>query len=259
MRKVVLIIILITIGMVVEAGEEWGYLDIYNRVESLQVNHDIELVKDDEYLPNASDGLDQYDIEQVLWMPSDVSGIHSIVENKGLYWDVRPNQSTTPYDISLVIHNSFLSEEKSNYLEVEFRQFEGEPYADFGGKPILFQQTSSTNPSAFYPVYDLRKAMAQNSGVVPLENVAAGSYNKNNPYGSGILTMGVRFLADLNDSNDVNLEDFAIFKVDWKQSGSGLVSDICGVNGIPDGTVDMFDLICFLEEWLKDINDPSTW
>jgi hypothetical protein len=108
----------------------------------------------------------------------------------------------------------------------------------------------------------VRRAIAQNEGKVPLEDLAEGTYGPGtmtsdvNPYGDGSLTIGTRLLSDLNENGRVGLDDFAYFAADWNAIDVNSVADISGPNGIPDKNVDFYDLGAFSDDYLKDINDP---
>jgi len=133
-----------------------------------------------------------------------------------------------------------------------------EPYGEyhFGNKPITF----SSDRLPYGPVVDVRKAIAENSGVVDLIDVPSGTYNQWAPYGTGSLEIGTRLLADLNDSGHVDLGDFALLAEDFGEEPRGqYVGDITGPNGIPDGYVNGFDLGAFCDSYLADVNDPNTW
>ena len=129
--------------------------------------------------------------------------------------------------------------------------FTGTGTYNFGNKPIVFE----SDRLPYGPVVDVRRAIAQNSGNLSLIDAPVGTSGE---YGSGILEIGTRLLTDLDDSNEVNFEDFAIFAEDWQKGPGQYIADITGPSGIPDGNVDNYDVAAFCEDWLKDINDPST-
>jgi hypothetical protein len=54
----------------------------------------------------------------------------------------------------------------------------------------------------------------------------------------------------------VNFEDYSILAMEWLSKSGILVSDITGAYNIPDGRVNMFDLMEFAINWLK-CTDPS--
>lgn len=175
---------------------------------------------------------------------NDISG--NPVERVDL--DRRSEHSSTPFKLDS-FYKGTLGSDSNDVLHFNFPNLS---YTFGPNEPILFQ----SDRMPYGPVVDVRRAIAQNSGGVPLIDVLAGTTGE---YGSGVLTIGTRLLADLDDSNEVNFEDFAIFAEDWQKGPGQYVADICGPNGIPDGYVDNYDLAAFCEDWLKDINDPSTW
>ncbi len=189
---------------------------------------------------------DGYDIWDASWL-NPMSGEPSLYSDIGTHQlssDYRLPTSTSDFLVKLV-YNGTLSSDTPNQLQFSFPNY---PSYLFENKPILFQ--SSLLP--YGQVVDVRKAIAQNSGVVSLINLPAGSYNVNTPYGEGILTIGTRLLADLSDNGDINLEDFALLALDWQNPAQGqYVGDITGEFGIPDGYVDMYDLVEFCSEWLE--------
>jgi len=241
-----------------------GSLELRNYVE-LQGNNNYIQVKhfSEEMCPGISEGKDQWDAEGPGYMP-DYSGLYSEVNDVGTLWefwkDYRPKDSNTPFNIKLV-YNGRIDSSKKNWLYIKFRTI---GYT-LGNRPIIFQQTNSTDPNAFYPVYDVRRAIVQNEGIIPLEDLDAGRYGPGTitsdvtPYGSGILTIGTRLLSDLNEDGKVGLDDFAYFAADWNAIDVNSVADISGPNSIPDKNVDFYDLGDFVNDYLQDINDPNTW
>jgi len=62
-------------------------------------------------------------------------------------------------------------------------------------------------------------------------------------------------LTDLNDDGTVNLEDFAVLACCWDDDGGCVEPDWCeGSDFNMSGTVDMFDLAFFAENWLRQAN-----
>ena len=49
----------------------------------------------------------------------------------------------------------------------------------------------------------------------------------------------------------VDLADFAILAADWQKPQGSYDGDITGPNGIPDGYVNMYDLVKFCDDWLR--------
>jgi len=242
-------------------GINEGCLEARNYVEDAEGNNNYIQTQhaSESIAPGISEGKDKWDRFGPGYMPNN-SGSYSEVNDVGTLWefwtDSRPENSNTSFNIKL-IYNGKINETKQNWLKFNFR------YIDyrFGNRPIIFQQTSSTDPNAFYPVYDVRRAIAQNEGKVPLEDLAAGTYGPGTmtidvtPYGDGSLTIGTRLLADIKNEEDglVNLDDFAVLANEWGKSDVNSIADISGPNGIPDKNVDFYDLDAFAADYLKDI------
>jgi len=57
---------------------------------------------------------------------------------------------------------------------------------------------------------------------------------------------------DINDDGKVNIEDFAVLSVWWDDENACSTTDWCeGADFDMSGTVDMFDLAYFVENWLR--------
>lgn len=238
-------------------AENPGCMIVTNRLNSHQRN--VNLIRDDVNFSGAEDGYEGHD-SIANSQPFDYPNFYSDIETHLLWDDFRQEDSNKPYDLDMGFEGT-LAENQSNWLEFSFpyeeNPFTGEGPYDFGGKPILFQQTNSTNPNAFYPVYDVRRAIENGEGVgiIALENVAAGDYTQFDPYASGRLDIGTRLLADLDDNGTVDLYDFAPIGNDWGQTNVNSIADISGPDGLPDRNVDMWDLKAYAEDYLMSIND----
>lgn len=231
------------------AKAEEGFLQVFNKLNGSEPS--LTVVRADQYYPNATDGFDSGLDAETLSVPVGAADITSLIDNPtqmDLVSDYRLEASILPYDIRLFFNGT--PGNPTNNLEFKF------PYAgvEFGDEEITF----SSDRLPYGPVVDVREAIAKNSGGVPLMD-APGTYTVMTPYGVGTLEIGTRLLADLDDSNEVNFEDFAIFTEDYQKGSGQYVADISGPNGIPDGYIDNYDLAAFYEDWLKDINDPNTW
>ncbi len=181
-----------------------------------------------------------------------ISGMHNVTsffDGQDNRYDHRPADSNELFDIRL-IYSGATTETKTSRLHFSF-QF-GPDYM-FGNQPITF----ASDNIPYGPVVDVRAAINQNSGDLPLIDVPVGTTG---PYGTGVLDIGTRLLADLNDDGIVNLIDFAILASYWgnhlgPSPEVSCVANISGPNGIPDGlggyaVVDEYDLIAFAREWL---------
>ncbi len=219
-----------------------GVLEIQNYVNSTIGMSPLDLCHYEDSV-GATDGYDNsLDVDVILPDLNRCSIYSDIVTNK-LRIDCRSILSTTAFDVKL-IYNGNLTSSKENRLAFSL------PYGDewkFGDKPILFQ----SDLLSYGSVVDVRRAISDNNGIVPLTDLAAGTYSSSTPYGSGILTIGTRKLADLNDDGTANLQDLAIMNQGWKKTHGKYDGDISGLNGIPDGYVNEHDLSVFSEDWLR--------
>lgn len=64
---------------------------------------------------------------------------------------------------------------------------------------------------------------------------------------------------DLDLDGKVNLSDFSYLAQLWNKTDVNSMSDISGPSGIPDKTINIYDLSLFVRDYLKDSNDPNTW
>ncbi len=71
-------------------------------------------------------------------------------------------------------------------------------------------------------------------------------------YSNDVFSLGDTELTDLNGDGTVNLEDFAILAAWWDDENACLPPDWCGgADFNMNGTVNMFDLTYFAENWLR--------
>lgn len=221
-----------------------GGLTIENYVNSGAGTEILRIVHNDDV--KATEGYDTLDLHFSEGFPSNRCSLYSEMSSHKLIRDHRPLGSTSDFLVKLV-YKGTLSSDAPNSIKFEL------PYGpdfEFGDKDILFQ--SDLLP--YGTVVDVRRAIAENGGIVPLVDLPAGTYDPNTPYGEGILTVGTRILSDLvNEVGTVNFQDFAELSKDWKKPQGQYVGDITGPNGIPDGYVDPLDLSVFSSEWLKTI------
>jgi len=221
-----------------------GYLNIDNYVGSTIGTSPARAMHYDS--SGISDGYDSsWDVSAILPMSGRCS-IYSDIGTNKLRTDFRLTDSNLPFDLKLV-YNGTLTSDANNVLEFSFLD---ENYTFDANDQIHFE----SDRLPYGPVVDIRRAISDNDGNIPLIDLAAGTYSNSTPYGSGILTIGTRLLSDLDDSNEVNLKDFARFANDWQQSQGQYTADIAGPNGIPDSYVNYYDLDAFSDDWLKDVN-----
>jgi len=197
--------------------------------------------------------------------------IISKVEGHELRLDRRPVYSMTPVDLELSLHSQSGADIVVNNLKNELRcsfvtsSLTGEIY-DFGKKPISLWRRhfgELDEPVGLELLAHLRKAIAKSPGeiaIIPLPNLNE-VYCSEVPYDFLQLRFDV-FPGDLNLDGKGDEKDYAILGNDWKNRNSktgGLVSDIDGPNGVPDGELDFIDANDIFEDRFKNINDPNTW
>jgi len=221
-----------------------GCLKIENNLNS----HDrhMHLIRDDVNFPGAIDGYDGWDNDSFPQQPL-YPDIYSNITAHTLWDDFRAEDSNVPYDIGLFFKGS-LPSNQSNWLEFSLPYDGVVPYGEykFGNKPILFQ--SGRMP--YGPVVDVRRAINDNDGNVPLIEAVAGTSGE---YGTGELDIGTRILGDTSDSGHVDLGDFALIAMDWEKGPGQYVGDIAGPNGIPDGYVNYHDISALSDDYLKSL------
>ncbi len=225
----------------VEASNK-GSIEINNFLESKSNNNYVKVLHyPDSLAPGISDGIDTWDQTENFYQLN-LSAIRAVVNGTNLWKNYLPEDTNSPSDLEF-IYNGIISsgDEPNNWLTFTFGS------SSFSDKQILFQ--SSLLP--YSSVVDVRKAISQNSGVVPLIDLPTGTYTTSTPYGEGVLTIGTRKLADLSDNGEIDLEDFSMLAEDWDKPQGQYVGDITGEYGIPDGVVDMWDLREFMSEWLE--------
>jgi len=220
-------------GGVAKADPNEGAIDIQSFLNAQgAVDNPIRVVRfSDSFLKQISNG----------FPPGDYHNVTSYFDGQDNLYDQRPKDNNESFLIRL-IQNAPTTENKTSRLQFSFPYY---PDYLFGNKPILFE----TDRLPYGSVVDIRRAIAQNSGDLPLIDAPIGT---SGIYGTGILEIGTRLLADLDDSNEVNFEDFAIWAEDWQKGPGQYVGDICGPNGIPDGNADGYDLMAFSGDWLKE-------
>jgi hypothetical protein len=234
-------------GLIGSARAGPGIVTTENNLNSTQRH--VHVYRDNVNFSGATDGYDNGYDSSSLSNPNGFPNCYSDITTHNLWSDFRDENSVTPYNVKLGFEGG-LGSDQPNWIEFSFpysvNPFTGTGDYTFGSKPITFQ--SNRLP---YGVVDVRKAVSQSGGIVDLIDVPSGSYNQWVPYGEGVLEIGTRHLADLNDDNIVNMGDFALMNKDWMKSQGKYVGDISGPNGIPDGYVNNLDLIALNEEWLS--------
>lgn len=242
-----------------------GRLDIQNYIDPANTSG---LHKSMHYAGTTEGFDDSWDrFYDPLLGPGINSKIISTIPGYELQADVRPLESKTPINLELSLHTQSGASVTVSNMENELR-CAIDPTSkgwDFGIKPITLWRRDMANPDLIYFLADIREAISKSDfapeGIktarVPLPNLN-GTYNSEEPYMLAQIRFDT-FPGDFNLDGKVNLKDYPYLAGDWGQSGDGLIGDIAGPNGVPDGKVDGIDLGAYSVEYLKDSNDPNTW
>lgn len=168
----------VALGMSGEAkGEAIGNLQVYNKGDLSSNNYWRGLHVSTTTYPTVVDGLDDKDEIDTLGYQTNYLGIKSVVQNTGLWKDWRPDISTTPYDIKLVL-NGTISSPINNFLEFSFPT----SYT-FGSEPLTLQTPTGSR-------YDVRAIIDGTlggtlnpiAGRFNLPDLAAKTYDTGTPY-----------------------------------------------------------------------------
>jgi hypothetical protein len=170
-------------------GGTLGYLKIENNLNSN--SRSVEMIRDDEYFPGASDNHDSYDGEANA-MPSGYPNIYSDITTHNLWSDVRAENTTSVYDIKLGFEGS-LSEKKENWLDFSF-PYDNDGDLEFNGMPIYLQKKEGGVLTG--PIYDVRDIVDNHSGRLDLPDVPAGSYGQWEPYSEYVLDIGANLIPE---------------------------------------------------------------
>lgn len=239
----------------VNDANNWGYLKIDVRLEGKQLNHSLGITKDDEFYPGALDGIDGYDIEQVLFWQNR-SGAFSDVENKKLMDDFRSNSSRTSAHVKGFYKGNIKAGSEPNII-VELSWLWAEPTVGrFGDMPLIATKEDADGNNIENNGYrgDIRAEMDYSGpdfASIDFGKIPAGNYTENGPYFLHLRVDFEKLIADLNGDNIVNFKDYAIAAKYYNQEGK-CIADITGPDGIPDMIVDYLDLSEIAGNWLKE-------
>lgn len=167
--------------------------------------------------------------------------------------DSRPEDSVSSVDLQLILETpdgtpiSFASATGNELLLSLPRQSRGH---DFRPNPLTLQQYDPLDPSIQYPVYDVRKVVANHGGVIHLLPLK-GAVKSGVPYAYFRLSFTDASGADLNGDGILNLRDFAVLGQAWRSESAATIADMAGSegSGMPDGEVDARDLMAFSRKW----------
>jgi len=231
--------VLLGVGSLVGSTEaQTGRLDIDNHIDLPYTNQTHKTV----HYHGASEGYDSYDqIYGPMFNPSGISSkIVSIIPGHEFQSDVRPEESTTPVnlELSLISQNGQpITINSSNELRCVINPLNNG--WNFGTKPITLELDNGQR----YNVRTLTNN-GTTTGIITLPDLN-GTYNSEEVYATP--TLHFRNLADLDNDGIVNLFDYSILASNWLGSELG---DISGINGLPDGKVDFYDLAEMQNQWL---------
>ena len=206
-----------------------------------KVDASLEIIHED----GASEYLDKLDVH----LPSTPSGTPQIVSilldgDSGDPWelsvDARPLASTQEIEVQLRLVSGLSSPivfETPVASELRLT-LPGAPYdGAFGKQPLTIRQYDPCDPSRVFPMWDIRKAIAKNGGVLPLPNLL-GTYVSDVPVARFLVSFTKTASEDINRDGQLDLRDFAVLASSWRQSAAPSLGDIAGPKGLglPDGT-----------------------
>ncbi len=256
MKALKMSLLIILICNAVNAYEFSG-IDIVNVVGSFPGNHYDAIHTS---LWDVSDGLDSRDMviynNFCFCIPEwpgylcEVASMYSDVNGHKCLYDYRPCDSNAPFDIKLFLCGS-VGGDTENHLEVDFYVRLPE-YETFDDKTVILE----SDRLLYGRAVDVRRIIEigrlrdpKTAGIIPLKKVPAGNHTIANPYGEMTLKIGTS-LADINSDGKVNLKDYTYIAEHYGESGFGIVGDISGFDGVPDGCVDYADISAFAKEYL---------
>ncbi len=111
----------------------------------------------------------------------------------------------------------------------------------FAGKPIIFQQYDPADPNAHYPVWDIRRIIANHQGILPLADLQ-GPVASGVPYLCARVSTN-RLLGDVLRDGRIDANDYRLIALDQGLTGPA-DTDIASSRGLglPDSVVDAWDL-----------------
>jgi len=175
----------------------------------------------------------------------DYSSAYSKVEGINLMGNTQPDYIASE-DFNLA-HYGTLDENHANQLELAFNEAPG--FNNFENKTLTLQQFNPSDPNVAYPVYDVRKEIHYNSGIVPIADVPSGTYDPEVPYAHGAIHFN-RNLADFNNDGHVDSLDEKILLSEYgkgtyeapvKSLADIAISNPAGGIALPGSTTPYFD------------------
>jgi hypothetical protein len=212
--------------------------------------------------PDANEGSDIYDVaHSAMHLPA-LGTVMSLYADPTsgaicpLALDARPKDSLSDIVIALCLESETgapvgFAQETGNELFLSLpRQNSG---YDFRPHPLTLQQYDPLDPGVQYPLYDVRKIVADCDGLMWLPPLK-GSYASGVPYAHFRLSFTRKASGDLGDDGRLDLRDFAVLARDWRAANRPTIADLGGSHGlgVPDGSVDELDLMLFSRRWAGD-------
>ncbi len=212
--------------------------------------------------PDANEGADIYDAAFDATCTPAMGAIASVQTDldsgaiRRLALDARPKESLSDIDIELSLASDVgaaisFTKETGNELFLSLpRQNTG---YDFRPNPLTLQQYDPLNPGVQYPLYDVRKVVAECDGLMWLPPLK-GSYGSGVPYAHFRLSFTRKASGDLDNDGRLDLRDFAVLARNWRAENRPTIADLGGSHGlgVPDGSVDERDLMLFSRRWAGD-------
>jgi hypothetical protein len=205
----------------------------------------------------VSDSLDTYDTATNLANCFCMDGQYYEGESPALrtLWDgpksidYRPWSSTLVFEMGLFYSFADIAVDSENKLEVSWNySHTPEPTEPFGDRTAILK----SDKFLYGYAVDIKRLL-HDAGLISKE-IPLGIIESNFqglPSAFFNLYIGTKILADLNDDGKVNIEDYAILARDWGKTQGKYYGDISGLNGIPDGYVNFYDLADFVSVWLE--------
>ncbi|MBN2129931.1 MAG: hypothetical protein JW741_10560 [Sedimentisphaerales bacterium] len=220
-----------------------GAVKIFHRLESAEGFCGYDEEYHTSHLPTMSK------IVSVLSDPNQEDGYELTV-------DTRPKSSTSAVDLRLSLYSYYqdpieLTSPKENELRLSL------PGGRFESTALTLQQYDPADPNRTFPLYDVRQIVAQNAGILPLPDLH-GAYRSGEPYAFFTLSFTRDSTLDLNEDGRLDWWDFSVLGNDWRNADAPTAADLAGVwgLGLPDGTVDAFDLQAFCQAWAQGYTPP---
>jgi hypothetical protein len=221
------------------------------------------------HYPGGTEGYTNYDklySSPPFWINPVITKIVSIIPGYELRVDTRPLESFTPIDLELSLHSEHDTPINVSNLENWLRCVidpNNQEYF-FNPKPLTLWRRFPAEPNNLQFLAELGEACAKSNSynengakiaTIPLPNLN-GTYESQVPYDFLQVRFDV-YPGDFNLDGKVNMKDLPYIGNDWGKKGQPLdfIGDITGPQGLPDGTVDGFDLERKIRDWLKNIRD----